>query len=108
MPLNADDKNLLKSIYQNIEEVPFPLTLLFVGASWLAETIRTFAPDLWSVRTLVVEIEPGALRGSLAAVSAGGGCAGRSELHQEFGRQRAAALAARGGTGRFRDGTGFV
>lgn len=36
----------------------FAVTLLFVGAPWLAETIRTFAPDLWSVRTLVIDIEP--------------------------------------------------
>ena len=32
------------------------LTLLFVGAPWLQEVLREVAPDLWSVRTLVVEI----------------------------------------------------
>lgn len=32
------------------------LTLLFVGAPWLQEVLREYAPDLWSVRTLVVEI----------------------------------------------------
>jgi tetratricopeptide (TPR) repeat protein len=36
----------------------FSFPLIFVGAPWLAETFRTIAPDLWSVRTLVVRIEP--------------------------------------------------
>ncbi len=55
--------------FRNHLQQRFSLTLLFVGAPWLAETIRTFAPDLWSVRTLVVEIEPGAdaLRDRFAA-----------------------------------------
>ncbi|HEX4948824.1 MAG TPA: tetratricopeptide repeat protein, partial [Blastocatellia bacterium] len=45
--------------FRNHLQQRFPMTLLFVGAPWLAETIRTYAPDLWSVRTLVVEIEAG-------------------------------------------------
>jgi tetratricopeptide (TPR) repeat protein len=44
--------------FRNHLQKQFPVTLLFVGAPWLAETIRTYAPDLWSVRTLVVDIEP--------------------------------------------------
>jgi tetratricopeptide (TPR) repeat protein len=36
----------------------FNLPLLFVGAPWLQEVMREIAPDLWSVRTLVVRIEP--------------------------------------------------
>ncbi len=46
--------------FRNHLQQRFSLTLLFVGAPWLAETIRTYAPDLWSVRTFVVDIEPGA------------------------------------------------
>jgi tetratricopeptide (TPR) repeat protein len=44
--------------FRNHLQQRFPVTMLFVGATELAETIRTYAPDLWSVRTLVVEIEP--------------------------------------------------
>jgi tetratricopeptide (TPR) repeat protein len=36
----------------------FNLPLMFVGAPWLQEVMREIAPDLWSVRTLVVRIEP--------------------------------------------------
>ncbi len=36
----------------------FSLPLVFVGAPWLQEVMREIAPDLWSVRTLVVRIEP--------------------------------------------------
>lgn len=36
----------------------FDLPLMFVGAPWLQEVMREIAPDLWSVRTLVVRIEP--------------------------------------------------
>lgn len=36
----------------------FPLALVFAGAPWLQELLRETAPDLWSVRTLVVRIEP--------------------------------------------------
>jgi tetratricopeptide (TPR) repeat protein len=36
----------------------FNLSLVFVGAPWLQEVMRETAPDLWSVRTLVVRIEP--------------------------------------------------
>jgi hypothetical protein len=32
--------------------------LIFAGAPWLQEIIRGMAPDLWSVRTLVVNIQP--------------------------------------------------
>ena len=46
--------------FRNHLQQRFSLTLLFVGAPWLAETIRTYAPDLWSVRTLVIDIEPDA------------------------------------------------
>ena len=38
----------------------FQLTLIFAGAPWLQEVLREIAPDLWSVRTLVVRIEPAA------------------------------------------------
>jgi len=33
-------------------------TLIFAGAPWLQEALREMAPDLWSVRTLVVSIQP--------------------------------------------------
>ena len=46
--------------FRNHLQQRFSLTLLFVGAPWLAETIRTYAPDLWSVRMLVIDIEPDA------------------------------------------------
>ena len=36
----------------------FAWPLLIVGADWVAPTMRDFAPDLWSVRTQVVRIEP--------------------------------------------------
>ncbi len=32
--------------------------LLFIGAPWLKEVLREQAPDLWSVRKLVAELEP--------------------------------------------------
>jgi tetratricopeptide (TPR) repeat protein len=38
----------------------FACTILFAGAPWLQEVFREIAPDLWSVRTLVVRIEPAA------------------------------------------------
>jgi tetratricopeptide (TPR) repeat protein len=47
------------------------LTLLMVGAPWLQEVLREVAPDLWSVRTLVVEIASRLL--TPAVVVAGGG-----------------------------------
>ncbi|MEZ5356051.1 MAG: tetratricopeptide repeat protein [Bryobacteraceae bacterium] len=34
-----------------------PVPVILVGAPWLVETLRLHAPDLWSVRTLVVRIE---------------------------------------------------
>ena len=36
----------------------FDVPLLVVGAPWLQEVLREMAPDLWSVRTLVIRIEP--------------------------------------------------
>lgn len=36
----------------------FNVPLLFVGAPWLQVLLREIAPDLWSVRTLVVRVEP--------------------------------------------------
>ena len=36
----------------------FPCPLLMVGAPWLVPLFRENAPDLWSVRTQVVRIEP--------------------------------------------------
>ncbi|MGH9838353.1 MAG: tetratricopeptide repeat protein [Blastocatellia bacterium] len=36
----------------------FNVPLLFVGAPWLQVLLREIAPDLWSIRTLVVDIEP--------------------------------------------------
>lgn len=36
----------------------FSVPLLFVGAPWLQVMLREIAPDLWSVATLVVRVEP--------------------------------------------------
>jgi tetratricopeptide (TPR) repeat protein len=36
----------------------FKVPLLFVGAPWLQVLLREIAPDLWSVATLVVRVEP--------------------------------------------------
>lgn len=47
----------------------FDCTLVFVGAPWLQEVLREIAPDLWSVRTLVVRIEPAARTDSDAVAS---------------------------------------
>ncbi len=44
--------------YRNPIRQQFRLALTFVGAPWLQEVLREIAPDLWSVRTLVVRIEP--------------------------------------------------
>jgi tetratricopeptide (TPR) repeat protein len=35
----------------------FAVPLVFVGAPWMQEVLREMAPDLWSVRTLVVRLE---------------------------------------------------
>lgn len=50
--------------YRNPIREHCQFTLIFAGAPWLQEVLREIAPDLWSVRTLVVRIQP-------AAVSAG-------------------------------------
>ncbi|MEA2755014.1 MAG: hypothetical protein QOJ54_1303 [Aliidongia sp.] len=39
----------------------FACPVIFVGARWLVPVFREIAPDLWSVRTQVVQIEPGPL-----------------------------------------------
>lgn len=43
--------------YRNPLREQFQVPLLFVGSSWVQPVIREMAPDLWSVRTLVVRIE---------------------------------------------------
>lgn len=43
--------------YRNPIRDRFECTLVFAGAPWLQEVFREIAPDLWSVRTLVVRIE---------------------------------------------------
>jgi tetratricopeptide (TPR) repeat protein len=44
--------------YRNNIRRHFNLPLVFVGAPWLQEVMREIAPDLWSVRSLVVRVEP--------------------------------------------------
>lgn len=44
--------------YRNPIREHFQFTLIFAGAPWLQEVLREIAPDLWSVRTLVVRIQP--------------------------------------------------
>lgn len=44
--------------YRNPIRSKFKLTVILVGAPWLQVVMREMAPDLWSVRTLVVRIEP--------------------------------------------------
>ena len=39
----------------------FSVPLILVGAHWLVPVMRETAPDLWSVRSVVVRIEPGEL-----------------------------------------------
>lgn len=47
--------------YRNPLRQQLKVPLLFVGAPWVQITLRETAPDLWSVRTLVVRIEPSAI-----------------------------------------------
>jgi tetratricopeptide (TPR) repeat protein len=47
--------------YRNPLRDQFNAPLLFVGAPWIQTTLREMAPDLWSVRTLVVRIESSAM-----------------------------------------------
>ncbi len=52
----------------------FKCTLIFVGAPWLQPVMREVAPDLWSVRTIVVNIElvrPIQIQGESKVVSRG-------------------------------------
>jgi tetratricopeptide (TPR) repeat protein len=44
--------------YRNPFRRKFDFPVLLVGAEWTQEVIRNAAPDLWSVRTIVVRIEP--------------------------------------------------
>jgi tetratricopeptide (TPR) repeat protein len=44
--------------YRNPLVRRFSVPLMFVGAPWLQVLLRDIAPDLWSVRTLVVRVEP--------------------------------------------------
>ncbi len=44
--------------YRNPLMRRFNVPLLFVGAPWLQVLLREIAPDLWSVCTLVVRVEP--------------------------------------------------
>ncbi len=44
--------------YRNPLREKFPVTFIFVGGFWTQEITRTMAPDLWSIRTTVVRIEP--------------------------------------------------
>jgi tetratricopeptide (TPR) repeat protein len=44
--------------YRNPLMRRFSVPLLFVGAPWLQVMLREIAPDLWSVCTLVVRVEP--------------------------------------------------
>ena len=44
--------------YRNPLRRQFNVPLLFTGAPWIQATLRETAPDLWSVRTLVVRIAP--------------------------------------------------
>ena len=52
--------------YRNPLREQFDVPLLFVGAPWVQTTLREMAPDLWSVRTLVVRIEPSAINAEIA------------------------------------------
>ena len=47
--------------YRNPFRRKFDFPVLLVGAEWTQQIIRDAAPDLWSVRTIVVRIEPPAL-----------------------------------------------
>jgi|GEM_PF-1039501 len=44
--------------YRNPLRRKFQLPLVFVAAPWTQPALRNMAPDLWSVRTLVANIEP--------------------------------------------------
>ncbi len=44
--------------YRNQLMRRFNVPLIFVGAPWLQVMLREIAPDLWSMRTLVVRIKP--------------------------------------------------
>jgi tetratricopeptide (TPR) repeat protein len=44
--------------YRNPLRRQFEIPVIFVGAPWLQAVLRENAPDLWSVRTLVVRVKP--------------------------------------------------
>jgi hypothetical protein len=46
--------------YRNPLRRKFRIPLVFVAAPWTQPVLRNMAPDLWSVRALVINIEPGA------------------------------------------------
>lgn len=52
--------------YRNPLRERLSATLIFTGAPWLQEVIREMAPDLWSVRTLVVNIQSQSATGDYA------------------------------------------
>ncbi len=43
--------------YRNVLQRQFEAPLFFVGPNWMPPVVREVAPDLWSVRTLIVHIE---------------------------------------------------
>src|SRR5271157_2796680 len=55
--------------FRNILQRQIPCTLFFVGASWVQAIIRTMAPDIWSVRSLVALVAPTGVKveGSIAS-----------------------------------------
>lgn len=44
--------------FRNLLQRQIPCTVVFVGATWVQPIIRTMAPDLWSVRSKVVNVRP--------------------------------------------------
>ena len=53
--------------YRNSLRRAFNIPLLFVGAPWIQPVLREMAPDLWSVRTLIVRIEPTVMESETAS-----------------------------------------
>jgi len=106
--------------YRNPLQRQFNIPLIFVGATWLQPILREMAPDLWSVRTLIVNIEPTIVPASeiVAATPPSQDFAARDldtfGLDPEYALQAAAALRGRDGQERLlssllhRAGLGFL
>lgn len=99
----------------------FDVPLIFVGAPWIQPVLREMSPDLWSIRALVVRIEPIVSKAISASISSAAIATSTSEtidvegqaIDPEFALREAAQLRGRAGSELtlanllFRAGVGF-